>query len=122
MQPQLSASGESAADLRFRRIANWLVVVGTAGFSGHFFLFLAWHMWMGGEDGWVVTANKEHFAATIGLPLASIAALCLVIMLKFATGPIEFEGLGFKFRGASGPIVLWVLCFLAMAAAIRLLW
>jgi len=35
--------------------------------------------------------------------------------------PIEFEGLGFKLKGAAGEIVLWMLCFLAISGAIRLL-
>lgn len=63
----------------------------------------------------------NHFAATVGLPSAALAALC-VVFLESTTGRIEFEGLGFKFKGASGPIVLWVVCFLAIAAAIKLLW
>jgi hypothetical protein len=64
----------------------------------------------------------NHFAATVGLPSAALAGLCIVIFLESASGPIEFEGLGFKFKGASGPIVLWVFCILAIAAAIKLLW
>jgi len=64
----------------------------------------------------------DHFAATIGLPLSGLASLSLVLFLKYSTGPLEFEGLGFKFKGASGPVVLWVLCFLSIAGAIKLLW
>lgn len=63
-----------------------------------------------------------HFAATVGFPSAALAALCIVVFLESASGAIEFEGLGFKFKEASGPIVLWVFCFLAIAAAIKLLW
>jgi hypothetical protein len=50
------------------------------------------------------------------------AALCLVIVLENTSGPIEFEGLGFGFKGASGPLVLWCLCFLVMTAAIKAVW
>jgi hypothetical protein len=64
----------------------------------------------------------DHFAAVIGLPFAAISSLCLVLLLRYSAGPIEFEGLGFKFKGASGPIIMWVLCFLAMVSAIKLLW
>lgn len=64
----------------------------------------------------------EHFAATLGIPLSAITAACLVFLLKSTTGPIEFEFMGFKFRGASGPIVLWVVCFLAMIFGLWLLW
>jgi hypothetical protein len=69
-----------------------------------------------------VEIARKHVAATIGLPAASVAALLVVLLLEWNAGPIEYEGLGFRFRGASGPIVLWVLCFLAIVAGIRLLW
>jgi hypothetical protein len=65
---------------------------------------------------------KDHFAAIIGLPGAAGVAFVLVIFLRQTEGPIEFEGLGFKFKGAAGQVVLWVLCFLAIAGAIKLLW
>src|SRR5438552_10174542 len=64
----------------------------------------------------------KHTAASVGLPLAALAALCLVVLLEIYSGDIEFEGFGFKFKGASGPVILWVLCFLSMVAAIRALW
>ena len=64
----------------------------------------------------------NHLPAVIGLPMAAIAALFLVLVLETTLGRIEFEVPGFKFRGASGPIVLWVLCFLAIAVAIKLLY
>jgi hypothetical protein len=65
---------------------------------------------------------REHFAAVIGLPMAGILALWVVTILRSQSGPIEFEALGFRLRGASGPVILWVVCFLAIALAIRLLW
>ena len=64
----------------------------------------------------------RHTAASVGLPLAALAALCIVILLEIYSGDIEFEGFGFKFKGASGPVILWVICFLSMVAAIRTLW
>ena len=39
-----------------------------------------------------------------------------------ATGPIEMEALGFKFRGASGPVVLRIFCFLVIVFGVYLLW
>lgn len=64
----------------------------------------------------------QHFAAAIGLPFAALAALGLVTLFETRSGPIEFEALGLKFKGASGPIIFWVLSFLAIAVAIKLLW
>lgn len=43
-----------------------------------------------------------------------IVAFAIVLTLSYATGDIEFEAPGFKFKGASGPILLWVVCFLAI--------
>ena len=63
-----------------------------------------------------------QFPTIIGLPFAALAALCLVLILEAKAGPIEFEALGFKFRGASGPLVLWIFCFLAIVVAIKTLW
>ena len=64
----------------------------------------------------------KHFAAIVGLPGAAVAALFIVLMLEQTHGIIEFEGLGFKFHGASGPVVLWVFCYLAIVASLKLLW
>jgi hypothetical protein len=69
-----------------------------------------------------MTTIFDHFAATVGLSFAALGSLCLVLLLRYSAGPIEFEGMGFKFKGASGPIILWVICFLAMVSAIKLLW
>jgi len=74
------------------------------------------------EPGMVVGIVKEHFAATIGLPMAALLSFFIVIGLRHSEGPMKFEGLGFRFEGSSGQVVLWVFCFLAIAAAIKLLW
>lgn len=100
-------------------MAHWLVLIGGIIFGGAFII--------GGAESMltnpaVFEVALSHFAATVGLPSAALAALCIVVFLESASGPIEFEGLGFKFKGASGPIVLWMLCFLAITAAIKLLW
>lgn len=65
---------------------------------------------------------KEHFAAIVGLPVAAIFSAFLVVVLQQTSGPVRFEGLGFKFEGTSGQVVLWIFCFLAIAGAIKLLW
>lgn len=65
---------------------------------------------------------RDHFAATVGLPFAAIISLLMILVLRASSGKLEFEALGFKFRGASGPVVLWVLCYLAVVLSIKLLW
>ena len=61
----------------------------------------------------------KHFAAIAGLPAAAASSFAILVFLRQMQGPIEF---GFKLHGASGAVVLWVLCFMAMGWAIRLCW
>ena len=67
------------------------------------------------------TANVQ-FPAFFCVPIAYVSALILVLILRVATGPVEFEFLGLKFRGSSGPLVFWILCFLSMIWAFNVLW
>ena len=72
---------------------------------------------------WIISVFQAHFAATIGLPGAAVLAFLIVIMLEARFDSVEMEIFGvLRFRGASGPIVLWVLCFSSIAGSIKLLW
>jgi hypothetical protein len=64
----------------------------------------------------------EHFPATIGLPFAAVAAFVICSLFRTTEGRIRFSALGVRFEGASGPIVMWIFCLLAVSTAIRLLW
>ncbi len=64
----------------------------------------------------------DHFAVIAGLPFIALLSFFIVITLESSFGTIEFEGLGFKFKGASGPIVFWMLCFLTISMTIKMLW
>ena len=109
---------------RLRRWVTWAAVVGTALWAGYFFLFLVYQSLAGGTatEHWFILMVQQHPAATIGVAMSAISSFCLVALLEIARGPIEFEVLGFKFKGASGPVILWVFCFLAMVFAVWLLW
>ncbi|MEH7910132.1 hypothetical protein V7798_22835 [Rhizobium laguerreae] len=65
---------------------------------------------------------RDRFPAVIGLPSAALFALFLVTFLRQTTGPIEAKLLGVEFKGPSGQVVMWLVCFLGIAAAIKLLW
>lgn len=54
----------------------------------------------------------------IATSFAAAIALLVVLSLRYVAGEIEFEAIGFKFKGASGPVVLWVLCFLAVVVGL----
>ncbi len=104
---------------RFRYFTFWTVIVGTSVITGIFLAFNIYLLWF---DESVREIIKEHYAVTIGLPMAAVASLVLVVILEASSGPVHFKGMGFEFRGASGQVVLWVLVFLAIAGAIKLLW
>lgn len=72
--------------------------------------------------GWINELLRDHYVFFVGVPFAGLIAHFLVGTLENTRGKIEFEVLGMKFKGASGPIVMWVLVFLAIIFAIRLVW
>ena len=54
-------------------------------------------------------ALKEHFAGILGTTMSVMMAIVIVVIFRVAAGPIEFETpFGFKFKEASGPVVLWI--------------
>ncbi len=65
---------------------------------------------------------REQIPAMVGIPMAGMAALFMTLVLRAANGPLEFEAMGMKFKGGSGPIVFWILCFIVIVSAIKLLW
>jgi hypothetical protein len=56
-----------------------------------------------------VTIREAHYQAIIGLPAAAAVSFIIVIFLLQTEGPIEFEGLGFKLKGAAGQATMWVI-------------
>lgn len=104
-----------------RKTARWAILFGASIFTASVLVFLVYQTYFV-KDSWLIKNVAEHFAATVGLPMAGIASLCIVLVLEFSSGPIELQALGVKFKGASGPIILWILCFSVIAAAIKVLW
>ena len=64
----------------------------------------------------------DHFQATWGVPIAVVGAATVVAIFRTVEGPIRFEVVGFKFEGASGPIVMWAMVFWSLIGAVKLLW
>jgi hypothetical protein len=104
----------------FRFAVSILVLLAVVLVGGVFVYFLARDIAVG--EPWMMDLFQGHTAAVLGLPAAALASLAIVLFLEAKSGRIEFEGFGFKFRGASGEVILWVICFLAIVAAIKLLW
>jgi hypothetical protein len=74
------------------------------------------------EISWIEIKDEPLAVAIAYVTFSSSLALMLVLLLNYTLGPIEFNGLGFSFKGASGPVVLWVLCFLATIAGLSIIY
>ena len=101
-----------------KRIASWTLALAVPVFAAAvvagFFQVL--------PTALLIRIAEQQFAVVVGLPSAALLAAFIVVALRYTEGPLRFEGLGFKFEGGSGQGVLWVVCFLAIAGAIKLLW
>ncbi len=74
------------------------------------------------QSGDLIALANAHAQAMIGVPWAGGAAFIVVLVLRTSFGAINFKVLGTEFKGASGPIVMWVFCFLVEVSAIKVLW
>ena len=103
---------------KLRFVIGWtfVIVVFVIGIAG-----LAWWLIVDWNAPYLVKKIDTDFNVLIGIPASAMAALLLVIFLRTTDGPIELEVLGLKFKGASGPIVLWIFVFLAIVLAIKTL-
>jgi hypothetical protein len=81
----------------------------------------------------LLVANKElralvmheavtHFPGAVGLPLSAMLALALVLVLQQVAGDIELKAFGIEFKGAAGPILMWILCFMAAATGLKMVY
>lgn len=73
------------------------------------------------DGAWYAIA-KEHFAATVGLTFAGFASFLLVRAFESNDDEISVSILGIRFEGKSCSVILWVIAFLSMATAMKLLW
>ena len=98
--------------------------MGILAWAGFFFGLIVYHAVWGKEmpENWFLKMVQEHPAATMGVGIGAITSFFIVAVLKLTAGEVSFEALGFKFHGAAGQVVLWVMCFLAMSFATWLLW
>ena len=74
-------------------------------------LALLWGLWVNRHDPLLEPLWSKNLPVIIGLPSAAVAAFTIVALLRQSEKRIEFDGLGFKFRGPSGEIILWIACF-----------
>lgn len=101
------------------------------GLVGYAFAMVLAAFVAGGQDtlagrlrAWFQTAPAQN----IGLPCAAMSAFALVAILLHAfppssneSGAFAFKAFGLEFSGPSGPITLWLVCFMGFVVALRLL-
>jgi high-affinity Fe2+/Pb2+ permease len=90
--------------------------------AGLFYLgFVGYHLtkhW----NGDIAKSIRENGSSTLGLPFAGLSSFALVVILQLKSkGVVEFKGLSMDLKGPSSELIYWVICFLAIVAAIRLL-
>ncbi len=120
MEENNQKTKKSTASSIVKRFILFLTITGTSLLG--LFLIGGLVMQTLRSDAVYIAIIIKHYPATIGLPLSGFAAFVLVFLLEHSRGPIEFEGLGFKFKGASGPLVFWLICFMAINTGIYTLW
>ncbi|MEZ8241973.1 hypothetical protein AB6C73_26360 [Vibrio splendidus] len=68
--------------------------------------------------GWSAPPTVTHLANYV---LAAEISLVVVLALKYTIGPIELSMAKLKFKGASGPIIFWAICFFVTSSGIAIL-
>ena len=102
---------------KFKRISTWVVGVIFLAFLGY--LFYRFHIGLT-EKTWNLI--RKQWLAIIVFPSACFACLVVVMILDRASGDMEFKAMGFEFKGAAAPVVIWGFLVLIMAASLSLLW
>ena len=106
-------------ETRIQIAAFWFAVLGGIGVACLYLVTIASAVYGHAPEAEIL---KDHFPGMVGLPAAATVSFILVVLLRQTEGPVEFEGLGFKFQGAAGQVAMWMVCFLAFASAIKLVW
>ncbi len=79
----------------------------------------------GSLGAWLRTWFAIHPGQKLGIPCSAISAYAIVAALSTphldVVGPLQFKAFGLEFTGPSGPITLWLMCFLAFIIAMKLL-
>src|SRR4051812_946958 len=106
---------------RFKGMVSWGALL-AGGLIG-LLVLASMTVWTVTGASWYRQLLIEHYPVLIGLPSAALLAYIIVVLFEARFDKIEMSvGTLLKFRGASGPVVLWTLIFSTITVAIRLLW
>ena len=111
----LAATPVPGHNEQFRTVASF--VVGAVALCG--ILAGVWGTFNSFEQG--TTRADMHPLQIMDLFYASGGALLLVTLFRTTDGPVELK-MGFlQFKGASGPIIMWVIVFISICAGMKML-
>ena len=79
-------------------------------------------LWQNRMDPLLAAIVTRNFAAIVGLPFCALASFIVVALFRQSEGPLEFEALTIKLKGAAGEILLWNVSFIVMVIALKALW
>jgi hypothetical protein len=74
-----------------------------------------------GEEEWK-SFFADRFSFVVGIPMSMVAAFGLVVYFEITSeGPIEISLWGLELKGPAGPLMMWVVVFLAIVLGIKVL-
>jgi hypothetical protein len=74
-----------------------------------------------GEERWK-SFFTDRFSFVVGIPMSMVAAFGLVVYFEITSeGPIEISLWGLELKGPAGPLMMWVVVFLAIVLGIKVL-
>lgn len=99
-----------------------IVAVAALLLTGLFFVLYAW---VSGEtfghDVWAAFV-LEHYGLIVGLPMAAALSFGIVVAFQQTSDePLSIKMGPLEITGPAGPILLWVVCLLALTLAIKTL-
>jgi hypothetical protein len=70
---------------------------------------------------WNDSPVHPSFIPFVGIAFSAILAFAVVMAFRAVAGEVDFEFGSMKFKGASGPVLFWSICFLSVAYGMYLL-
>lgn len=88
-------------------------------------LFFVLYAWISGEtfghDVWAAFV-LQHYGLIVGLPMAAALSFGIVVAFQQTSDePLSIKMGPLEITGPAGPILLWVVCLLALTLAIKTL-
>jgi hypothetical protein len=109
-------------------LAIIIVALGLLGYAIALVLAAFFPRALGGRGAQLAAWFQTAPAQNLGLPCAAISAFAIIaVLLKAfppasgASGQLLLKAFGLEFSGPSGPITLWLMCFLGFVFALKLL-